>query len=136
FTSLRDSEIENPTGESNITSSEHDHYNRIQEALTKFIAECTVEDSTQIPPKPPWKFLYSDIRAVILSGEASDRGLDYIRTILSRTFSRSGKEVLQDSIDPLYVGALGAAKCARAQVENPSMFETITYVPDDIPETP
>jgi len=125
-----------PTSEANMTPSERDHYNRIQRVLTKFIAECTVEDSTQIPKNPPWKFLYSDIRAVILSGEASSRGLKCIRPILSKTFSRSGKDALQDSIDPLYVGALGAAKCARAQVENPSMFETHTDVPEDIPETP
>lgn len=85
--------------ESDLSSVEQIHYTKIQQTLTMFTTSCTVEEPDQTPNEPPYKFLCSSIKAVILSGEASPRGLGLLRTVLSRTFSRLGEDVVYDDMN-------------------------------------
>ena len=63
-----------------------------------------------------------DIRAIVLTGEASPQGLDCIRPVL-REISRSlGAAKLWDMIEPSYVAAVGAARRARDIIDHPRDF--------------
>ena len=59
------------------------------------------------------KPLRSDIRAVILSGDASTKGFGHLKAVLYHLFHRLQPGWLKDSIDPAVVAAVGAAKLAN-----------------------
>lgn len=56
--------------------------------------------------------------------------------MLQRVFSDLGKGVLYDSLDPLYLGAMAAARAAMSQVDNPKSTRDFISMPDNIPDEP
>ena len=62
------------------------------------------------------------LRAIIISGDAPRRSIEKIRTIVEEVF-RGHKEKIHDSIDPSFVGAVGAALLAKFYSEHPEELE-------------
>ncbi len=99
------------------------------EAINKFISLTTVDGESWIDVKPP----YHLIKAVLLSGNASSRGMEQIREVLQQVFEPS---LIHDSYPPLYAGAIGAAGAAKGQIENPKSTDDFICAPIDIPDEP
>ena len=57
------------------------------------------------------------VRGVILSGDASKSGMDEMRRSLAQAWPEQYENRFKDSIDPMYVGAVGTAR--MAQIEAP-----------------
>lgn len=55
------------------------------------------------------------VRGVVLSGDASKDGMNEMRKSLEQAWPEQYKNRFKDSIDPMYVGAAGAARMARIQ---------------------
>ena len=55
------------------------------------------------------------VRAVVLSGDASKGGMDEMRRSLAQAWPEQYKNRFKDSIDPLYVGAAGAARMGQIE---------------------
>lgn len=74
-----------------------------------------------------------EIRAIILSGDASSEGMQEMRNILQHVF---GQMLLCDSHLPFYAAAVGAARAAKLQVEDPKSTKDFVSAPDNIPGEP
>ena len=97
------------------------------EAIKKFVSLTTVDGEFWIDVKPPYHLM----KAVILTGNASSRGMKQIEEVLQQIFERS---MIRDSYPPLYTGAIGAAGAAKGQIENPEPADGFKYAP--IPDEP
>jgi hypothetical protein len=66
----------------------------------------------------------NELGAIIISGENSPDSPSFsrIRDIATRVFP-DHQDKIRDTIDPHYVGAVGAAQRARHFIEDPSMLE-------------
>jgi hypothetical protein len=71
------------------------------------------------------KWSYQDalsyLRAVVLSGEASDSGMEEMRLALAFALPEY-QDKFRMSLDPHFVGAFGAAQRARHIVQNPKFL--------------
>lgn len=111
------------------SGSKEGYRQAIVEAIKKFVSLTTVEGESWIDIKPP----YHLVKAVILSGNASSKGMDQIKEVLEQIFGRS---LVRDSYPPLYVGAIGAARAAKKQVEDPEPTNDLKHASDDLPDEP
>ena len=89
------------------------HYAKIEGTLSEFLTKCESESAY-----PDW---WDDVRAVVISGDASESGLQHLRSCIDGALGQH-KDKLLDSIDPLYVEARGAAQRGRHQVLNPNFL--------------
>ena len=66
------------------------------------------------------------LRAVVLAGDASERGMDGMKDVLVMVLEGLGYEgalgLVKDSVDTLYVGAVGAAMRGKDMVREPERF--------------
>lgn len=65
---------------------------------------------------------FGSLKAIILSGEAPGSVFDNVRYTIEVNFPGSQDRIL-DSIEPVWVGAVGAAQLAKSRVEYPDRFE-------------
>ncbi len=61
------------------------------------------------------------LRAIVLSGEASDPSMEEMRLALTSALPKY-QDKLRMSLDPHFVGAFGAAQRARHIVQNPKFL--------------
>jgi len=111
------------------SGSKEGYREAVVEAMKKFVSLTTVDGESWIDVKPP----YHLIKAVILSGNASSRGMEQIREVLHQVFGRS---LVRDSITPLDTGAIGAAGAAKGQIENPKSTDDFICAPIPVPDEP
>lgn len=111
------------------SSSKEGYCEAVINAIKKFISLTTVDGESWIDVKPP----YHLIKAVILGGNASSRGMEQIREVLQQVFERS---LIRDSYPPLYAGAIGAAGAAKGQIENPKSNDNFICAPIPVPDEP
>lgn len=93
-------------------------------ALERFVAVTTVGgDGGWVYGEGPWRL----VRAVCVSGDASFAGMGFMGEVLRRVF---GGEVVRDDVLPLgFVGAVGVARGARGQVEDPKTMADFVSAP-------
>lgn len=92
--------------------------NKISRSISKFLSEGTdtILSRRTIEIKD-YKPLKSEIRAVVLSGDASTQGFDNLRKLLSEEFADLCDGPTIDGLDPAYVLAYGAARLAKECTE-------------------
>ncbi|KAL9623569.1 MAG: hypothetical protein Q9160_002250 [Pyrenula sp. 1 TL-2023] len=66
-----------------------------------------------------------DLRAIILSGDAPPTAFENIRTIVVDLLPGQVDKI-RDTLDPLYVGAVGAAQWARIQIQDTKILKDIS----------
>ncbi|KAI9819109.1 MAG: hypothetical protein M1827_007265 [Pycnora praestabilis] len=101
-------------------------YNSLRENLQQLLGTILLQEDSQDNRGFGWKPIRSDIKAVVLSGDASLRGFDSIRNILREVLSDldGGEKLwLNDNINPSWVLAIGAAKRARDMQDDPLSFQ-------------
>ena len=91
------------------------HYQNIEQKLAHFLEE------QQHAPVEGYNNL-DDLRAVILSGDAPPLGFESLKTAVAAALG-SCKGKLRSTIDPLYVGAVGAGERGRHQFLTPGFFD-------------
>ena len=64
---------------------------------------------------------YLDVRAIVLSGEASQTAFEELRSAIREVLPQL-QEKVRDTIDPLFVPAIGAARRAREFVQSPEKW--------------
>lgn len=109
------------------------HYAKhLRRAIDILVYKHTVEDPENIndPTREHlYEFPYADIKAVILTGDASTEAMDHMRHILRSKFKyltiANGMSVVFDQMDPSCVGALGAARAVRAMVDNMNVVHDV-----------
>ncbi|KAI4131408.1 MAG: hypothetical protein LQ338_001235 [Usnochroma carphineum] len=112
-------------------SASRERYNEeVLEAIKRFMSLTTIDG---VSSKTDGRLPYNKIIAVILSGEASSEGMQEIGGLLKQVF---GENLLFSSHPPLYTGALGAARVAKQQVEDPKSTKDFVSMPHDIPDEP
>lgn len=121
-------------GEDAISKGEEpgQHYERISEAVERFLSLTTAKEPSSSTGGLP----YHDVKAVVLSGEASSEAMRRMHDVLLPIFADLGKGVLFDSLDPLYLGSMGAARAAKSQVDDPKTTRDFMSMPDYIPDEP
>jgi hypothetical protein len=108
-----------------IRDSTAGKYEGFKQALQELVAE-------YLPTTPSFDYR-QHFHAIILSGEASPEAMSEIREAITSAIPNL-QDKLQDSIEPLYVGAVGAACWARQQVLHPALLQDIdlgTIIPDE-----
>ncbi|KAL8822344.1 MAG: hypothetical protein Q9191_006918 [Dirinaria sp. TL-2023a] len=88
----------------------------IRHALAKFA------QSSVFIPKDPHLSHFEFLRAIVVSSEVSQPSVAQIHTALIEAFPRQESEI-RDSINPPYVGAVGAAFVARYFSARPEVLE-------------
>ncbi|MCJ1456253.1 hypothetical protein MMC28_006613 [Mycoblastus sanguinarius] len=76
----------------------------------------------------PETFAYSDIKAVILTRDASPEAMKAVSKLLRQTFVDSpdyGRGPLYTWIDPAATAAIGAARAVRAKVGNGDVIKDV-----------
>lgn len=84
-------------------------------------------------PTTPFFDYRAHFYAIILSGEASPKAMSEIREAIASALP-SLQDKLQDSIEPLYVGAVGAACWARQHVLHPALLQDtdlVCFIPEE-----
>ncbi len=99
------------------------HYKSIQPKLESFLSQELLLKNSASNTGSNWKPLRSDIRAIILSGDAPLEGFDHLRSLLRETFlTLPTTGWLKDAIDPIAMAAVGAAKRAKHLLHRPEDF--------------
>ena len=111
------------------SASQRGYREEVVESIEKFLSLTTVKNNSSVDGR----ILYHEIKAVILSGDASPEGMQEMRNILQHVF---GQDLLCDSHPPLYAAAIGAARAAKRQVEDPKSIMNAVSAPEYIPEEP
>ncbi|KAI4209752.1 MAG: hypothetical protein LQ351_007348 [Letrouitia transgressa] len=102
------------------------YHEEVLESINRFLSLTTVKGQST-----DGLILYSRIKAVTLSGEASSEGMQGMRKTLLQIF---GQEMLCESHPPLYAAALGAARAAKLQVDYPKSTKHFVSMPEYIPD--
>ena len=91
------------------------HYKAIEEKIIIFMEEHqkALEGFNRL----------DDLRAIILSGDASPSAFESLKSAITTAAGRH-KDKIRDSIDPLYVGAIGAGERGRHQSLTPGFLES------------
>jgi hypothetical protein len=108
-----------------IRDSTAGKYEGFKQALQELVAG-------YLPTTPSFDYR-AHFHAIILSGEAPPKAMSEVRGAITSAIP-SIQDKLQDSIEPLYVGAVGAACWARQQVLHPALLQDIdlgTIIPDE-----
>ena len=111
------------------SSSKSGYHEEVLESIQKFLSLSTTKDNFSTVGKIPDR----DIKAAMLSGNASAEWLQKMRNILQQIV---GRELLYSSCPPLYAAAVGAARAAKLQIENPKSTKDFVSMPEDIPDEP
>ncbi|KAL8771402.1 MAG: hypothetical protein Q9209_003070 [Squamulea sp. 1 TL-2023] len=112
-------------------SAKSGYREEILEAVRRFLSLTTVDDGDASKDGRPPR---TGIKAVIVSGDASSKGMQVLRDLLKHFFEDS---LLLSSHPPLLAGALGAARTAKQQVADPKSTNDFISMPHgDIPEEP
>lgn len=98
------------------TTSQKKHFAKIENTLSDFLMERESKSAY-----PDW---WDDVRAVVISGDASESGLQRLRSCVDGALGQH-KDKTRDSIHPLYVEAMGAAQRGRHQILNPRFLDDI-----------
>ena len=101
--------------------SPSEHYANIEEAFNQFLSKHVSKDPYAIFP-------YSAIKAIILTGDASDNGMRTIHEILRKVFDdlpQCASGNIFTSLRPSHVVALGAARAVRAKVVNEDILRDV-----------
>ncbi|KAI9814638.1 MAG: hypothetical protein M1827_003194 [Pycnora praestabilis] len=109
-----------------LNDAQQSRYTLIWTTLDSFMKSHFAPDEDEdIPPSDPTTPIQrprrSDIRAVVLSGDASSQGFENLRPFLQAMFSDlvgSHDEWLRESIEPSWVAAVGAAKHAKRRTQH------------------
>lgn len=88
------------------------HHISILQNLDGFLSEYMVAEDFPSNIGSNWRPLRTDIRAVVLTGDASTKGFSHLKAVLQHVFGGLSPGWLKDSIDPSAVAAIGAAKMA------------------------
>lgn len=92
--------------------------NKISRRISEFVSEGTdTLLSRRTIEIKDYKPLKSEIRAVVLSGDASSQGFDNLRKLLREEFGDLSDGPVMDGLDPAYVLAYGAARLAKECTE-------------------
>ncbi len=67
------------------------------------------------------------LRAIVFSGEAPAHAFERVRDIVKELLPGQDHKI-RDTIDPMHVGAVGAAEWAKLQVDDPRILKDITTV--------
>lgn len=94
----------------------------VGQKINSFITENFAEEDTLQNNEHRYVPLRAQVRAVVLTGEASPQGFDCIRTVLRKVSKSLGDGKLRDTIEPSYVAAVGAARRARDIIDQPKLF--------------
>ena len=94
------------------------HYIKILQMMDGFLSEYMVVADSPGNTGSKRKPLRSDIRAVILSGDASTKGFEHLKAVLHHVFGSLHPGWLKDVIEPAAVMAVGAAKLAQFLTSN------------------
>ena len=70
----------------------------------------------RIPP-----YIVEDLRAVILSGDASEEEIQALKRAVYHALPENWKPLLRAEIDPFYVAAIGTARRAKLQLDDPAL---------------
>lgn len=106
-----------------IDTTHQSHYEEIEFKLLQFLAEHTILERTPADPPRNWKLLRSEIRVVVLAGDASLDSFTHLRNTVENVFNNElAPGWLRDSIDPSTVMAIGAAKRGRYLRDHPEDF--------------
>lgn len=103
--------------------------NEALEAVKRFLSLTTVDGTSSTDGRPPRK----EIKAVLVSGDASSDGVQEMRDLLKEVF---GESLIFSDQPPSFAGALGAARAAKQQVEDPKTTKDFVSMPYDIPDEP
>jgi len=114
-------------GESSV--SRRGYREEVLESVKKFLSLTTVKSDSSTDGRID----YHKIKAVVLSGNASNDGMQEMKNILQHVF---GQDLLCGSHPPLYAAAVGAARAAKLQVEDPKSTKDFVSMPEDIPDEP
>ncbi|KAL8976283.1 MAG: hypothetical protein Q9205_007676, partial [Flavoplaca limonia] len=98
------------------------HYANIENTLSDFLMK---QESVLRGFK--W---WDTVRAVVISGDASELGLQGLRGCVDNALDQH-KDQMRDSIDPLYVEAMGAAQRGQHQVLNPRFLDDMAQGDDE-----
>lgn len=102
-------------GSTSVTRGTTEHYlDTVKKAIQGWLAAT----SKTIPESDEYQ--ESAIKAVVLSGDASEAGFKDLKKVLSEIFA--GAE-LKDGIEPIYVAAVGAARRGWQMVDNPIKYK-------------
>lgn len=103
----------------------------VLEAMERFLSLTTVDGSES---SKDGRLPRNNIKAVIVSGDASSEGTEVVGGLLKQIFEET---LLLSTHPPLFAGALGAARTAKQQVANPKSTDDFISMPHgDIPEEP
>lgn len=110
-------------GEDSPTRAEcpFEHYANIREAIPQFLLKHVAKD-------PYVEFPYSDIKGIILTGDASDDGMRAMDGILREVFAdlpQCASGNIFTKLRPSHVVALGAARAVRAKRVNASILRDV-----------
>ena len=110
-------------GEDSPTRAESpfEHYAKIREAIPKFLSKHVAKD-------PYTEFPYSDIKGIILTGDASDDGMRAMDEILRQVFAnlpQCASGSIFTRLRPSHVVALGAARAVRAKTVTDNVFRDV-----------
>ncbi|KAL9036534.1 MAG: hypothetical protein Q9180_004245 [Flavoplaca navasiana] len=97
---------------------EKKHYANIENTLSDFLME---QESAARAFN--W---WDTVRAVVISGDASQSGLQRLRSCVDNALGQHHDKI-RDSIDPLYVEAMGAAQRGQHQVLNPRFLDDMVF---------
>lgn len=102
------------------------HYTTIRRTLSTFLEIHTLASTSSASSNTgaEWKPLTTDIRAVILSGDAPLEAFDHLRATLREILSNklAAPGWLKDDIEPKMVAAVGAAKREQHMLHRPEDF--------------
>ncbi len=102
-------------GEAFVTrGSTENYFDTVTQAIQGWLAAT----SKTIPENDEYQ--ESAIKALVLSGDASEAGFKDLKKVLSEIFA--GAE-LKDGIEPVYVAAVGAARRGWQMVDNPIKYK-------------
>lgn len=99
-----------------LAESGNNHLSTIRNALTAFTQSAVFVNNE------PRFGRFDFLRGIIVSGEIPQPRMEELRKLLVEAFPGQESKIL-NSIDPLYVGAAGAAYRARHSVLDPARFE-------------
>lgn len=94
------------------------NYAKIEYTLSDFL----MEQESAIRDFDWWDI----VRALIISGDASESGLQRLRLCVDNALGQHQIQTL-DVIDPLYVEAIGAAQRGRQLISNPRLLDDMVF---------
>ena len=108
-----------------------EHYTNIKKAFDQFLLNHVAKDPDNIDESRDqtlWEFPYSDIKGVILTGDASEGGMRAMGKILREVFAdlpQCASGNIFTELRPSHVVALGTARAVRSNMVNGSVLSDV-----------